>query len=125
MKHVWIVDDEPDFRELTARILEREGYEVTEVKDGFECLELLEKNEYPDLILLDVMMPELDGWEVCRRIKADPALNMIPICIISAKTTLGDIQHSLNKAHANWHLNKPVERSKLLEAVRWFLEQSL
>ncbi|RMF89217.1 MAG: response regulator [Methanobacteriota archaeon] len=122
MPLIWIVDDEADLRALVGMMLKKEGYEVLEVEDGKRCLELLNEGSYPDLILLDVMMPGLDGWEVCRRIKRDPALSPIPVCILSAKTAPEDVQTSLNRAGANWHLNKPVDRKKLLDAVEWLLK---
>jgi CheY-like chemotaxis protein len=125
MKRIWIVDDEPDFRMLIGVMLRKEGYDVMEIESGEKCLELLNQGEVPDLILLDVMMPKLDGWEVCRRIKKNRAISMVPICILTAKTTPYDVHVSLNKVNANWHLNKPVDKNKLLEAVKWLLEGSL
>ena len=125
MKRIWIVDDEADFRMLIRMMLGKEGYDVREVESGERCLELLNEGEVPDLILLDVMMPGLDGWDVCRRIKKNRAISMIPVCILTAKTTPFDAHVSLNKVNANWHLNKPVDREKLLEAVNWLLEGSL
>ncbi len=125
MQRIWIVDDEPDFRMLIGVMLRKEGFDVREIESGEKCLELLNQGEVPDLILLDVMMPKLDGWEVCRRIKKNRAISMVPICILTAKTTPFDVHVSLNKVNANWHLNKPVEKNKLLEAVKWLLERRL
>jgi two-component system response regulator ResD len=125
MKRVWIVDDEDELRTIVGMIMKREGYDVLEVEDGKKCLELLQSGEHPDLILLDVMMPGIDGWTVCRKIKNDPVLRPIPICILTAKNAPADVQMSLNKAGANWHLNKPVDRKRLIEAVAWFLKRSL
>jgi two-component system alkaline phosphatase synthesis response regulator PhoP len=125
MKRIWIVDDEPDFRMLIGVMLGKEGYDVREIESGEKCLELLSQGEVPDLILLDVMMPKLDGWEVCRRIKKNRAISMVPVCMITAKTTPFDVHVSLNKVNANWHLNKPVEKNKLFEAVKWLLEKKL
>jgi two-component system phosphate regulon response regulator PhoB/two-component system alkaline phosphatase synthesis response regulator PhoP len=125
MKRIWIVDDEPDFRMLIGVMLRKEGYDIREVESGEKCLELLGQGEVPDLILLDVMMPKLDGWEVCRRIKKNRAISMVPVCILTAKTTPFDVHVSLNKVNANWHLNKPIDKNKLLEAVKWLLEKKL
>lgn len=125
MHKVWIVDDEPDFRALIKIMLEKEGYEVTEVEDGIQCLKLLDEGNYPELILLDVMMPELDGWEVCRKIKKTQGISSIPICILTAKNAPFDFNISLNKVNANWHLNKPIERDELLKALEWLLKGSL
>ncbi len=125
MKRIWIVDDEPDFRVLIGVMLRKEGYDVKEVESGELCLKLLSEGDVADLILLDVMMPKLDGWEVCRRIKKNRSISMIPVCMLTAKTTPYDVHVSLNKVNANWHLNKPVDKNKLLEAVKWLLEGSL
>jgi CheY-like chemotaxis protein len=125
MHSVWIVDDESDFRTLIRMMLTKEGYKVREVEDGKRCLELLNDGVYPDLILLDVMMPELDGWEVCKKIKTTQGISSIPICILTAKNAPIDAHISLNKARANWHLNKPIEREKLLKALDWLLKGKL
>lgn len=125
MIKIWVVDDESDIRRLLKTLLGRAGYDVLGVEDGGSCLKLLEKGEYPDLILLDVMMPGLDGWEVCKKIKRNHAFNSIPICILTAKTAPYDVAMSLNKAHANWHLNKPIEKEKLLDAVSWLTKHKI
>jgi CheY-like chemotaxis protein len=125
MKTIWIVDDEPDIRTVVAMMLEKEGYEVVSVEDGEACLKLIEGGQFPDLILLDVMMPGIDGWKVCRTIKNNRTIDSIPICMLTAKTAPQDVQRSLIKANANWHLNKPIDRHKLLEAIEWLLNMSL
>ena len=125
MKQIWIVDDEADFRRLIQMRLTKEGFSVRQVASGEQCLELLNNGEVADLILLDVMMPGLDGWEVCRRIKKNRAITMVPVCMLTAKTTPYDVHVSLNKVNANWHLNKPVNKEKLLEAVNWLLGGAL
>lgn len=71
------------------------------------------------------MMPKLDGWEVSRRIKLDPAFKNTPICMLTAKTTTMDALMSLESAHAEWHLNKPISKKLLLEAVEWLLSGKL
>ncbi|GBE18597.1 transcriptional regulatory protein AfsQ1 [archaeon BMS3Abin16] len=125
MKQIWIVDDEADFRMLIQTMLKKEGFNVRQVESGEQCLELLDSGEVADLILLDVMMPGIDGWEVCRRIKKNRAISMVPVCMLTAKTKPYDVHVSLNKVNANWHLNKPVNKDKLLEAVNWLLESVL
>lgn len=125
MKRIWIVDDEPDFRTLIRIMLSKEGYEVREVEDGERCLKLLDEGVYPDLVLLDVMMPGIDGWEVCKKIKRSQAVSSIPICILTAKNAPFDYHISLNKANANWHMNKPIDRDELLKVIEWLLKGSL
>jgi CheY-like chemotaxis protein len=117
-----IVDDNEDVRIVVKTALEREGYEVSEAESGFECMDMLESGEIPDLILLDVMMPELDGWEVTRKIRANQKLKDIIICMLTAKNTTMDALMSLESAGANWHLNKPISRKTLIDTVKWLLE---
>ncbi len=124
MAKILVVDDNPEITTLVKETLEREGYDVIEVSSGEECLTLLYSGEMPDLILLDIMMPDLDGWEVSRRIKANEKLKDIKICMLTAKVTTMDAIMSLESAHANWHLNKPISRQKLVETVKWLLETS-
>ena len=81
-KQILLVDDEPDTLELMQTILEHEGYEIIKALNGMEALDLI--NENIDLVLLDVRMPELNGIEVCKRMKADPSHKHIPIIIFSA-----------------------------------------
>ncbi|MFQ5800165.1 MAG: PleD family two-component system response regulator [Candidatus Hydrothermarchaeales archaeon] len=124
MARILVVDDDPGVRTLVRKILEDEGYEAVESEGGLDCLTKLRMGERPDLILLDVMMPKMDGWEVSRRIKADESLKDIPVCMLTAKTTTMDALMSLESAHADWHINKPISKKLLLEAVKWLLESS-
>ncbi len=116
-----IVDDEPDIRYLLRKMLEKEGYEVTEARDGRECLEKLKK-ERPDLILLDIMMPGMFGWEVSRRIKEDEATKSIPVAMLTVRTSEEDKVKSLEESLADWHISKPMDREKLMETIKWLLE---
>lgn len=108
---VLIVDDEEKNLKLLSMILQSHNYDVATAKNGIEALE--KTKEYsPDMIFLDVMMPELDGYETCRRLREDPATNFIPVVMVTA---LGD-QESRNKgleAGANDFLTKPVDRTEV------------
>jgi DNA-binding response OmpR family regulator len=68
------------------------------------------------------MMPGMDGWETSRLIKSNEVLKDIPICMLTAKTSTMDALMSLESGHANWHLNKPINRKQLLDTVKWLLE---
>ena len=121
MAKIMVVDDEPDLIFLVRKILEKEGHEVIEADGGKECLEKL-KTERPDLILLDVMMPDIDGWEVSKRIKADKELKSIPIAMLTVRTSEGDKSKSFQEAYANAHIDKPIIREKLIKTIEWLLE---
>jgi putative two-component system response regulator len=111
MSTVLIVDDDPTAREALVAILEGEGYELQQAKDGIQTLRML-KQVQPDLILLDVMMPGMTGFEVCQRIRSDPQIAEIPIIILTA---LDDRESLLNalKAGADDFISKPFDRYEL------------
>jgi two-component system cell cycle response regulator len=120
MKTIMVVDDEKDIVYLLRMILEKNGYDVTEAYSGEECLERLKDNQ-PDLIVLDVMMPGIDGWETCRRIKANPDTRFIPVIILSVKSQLEDRIKS-DEAGAIEHFSKPIEDTGLLKAIEALLD---
>ncbi|HEX9102362.1 MAG TPA: response regulator, partial [Polyangia bacterium] len=78
-----VVDDEPEINKLVARIFEKRGYRVIAALDGAEAL-LAVQRDRPDLVILDLNLPKIDGWEVCRRLKSDPATRDIPIVMLTA-----------------------------------------
>ena len=116
MSTVLIVDDDPTARETLVAILEGEGYELHLAKDGIRALQMLEQLQ-PDLILLDVMMPGMTGFEVCQRIRATPALAEVPIILLTA---LDDPNSRLRgiEAGADDFLSKPPDRRELTARVR-------
>jgi CheY-like chemotaxis protein len=122
MAKIMVVDDNQDVRSLLKNILQADGHEVVESYCGSDCLEKLREGERPNLILLDVMMPGMDGWEVSRRIKCNSYLEEIPICILTAKGTDLDFQTSLESARADWHLKKPISVKELIETIDVLLE---
>ena len=83
-RKIMVVDDEPDILLTVGQMLEMSGYEVIKVADGKECLDKLEETA-PDLVLLDIMMPEISGWDVAAKIKEDPKWADIPIVFLTAK----------------------------------------
>lgn len=116
---ILVVDDMPDNVEIAKMRLESEGYEVDAAVDGEDALAKVAA-QHPDLILLDVMMPKMDGIEVTKRLKADPALRFIPIVLLTAKSATRDVVAGLD-AGADDYLTKPFEHAALLARVRAML----
>jgi DNA-binding response OmpR family regulator len=112
---ILVVDDDPVIQKLLAVNFEMEGYRVVTGGDGAEALAQVAA-EHPDVVLLDVMMPKLDGIEVVRRIKADPATAAIPVLLLSAKAQSKDIAAGL-EAGADGYITKPFDPLDLLERV--------
>lgn len=116
MSIVLIVDDDVTARETLIAILEGEGYELQEAKDGLQALRML-KQVQPDLILLDVMMPGMDGFEVCRRIRATPPLAEVPILLLTALDDRDSLLRGIESG-ADDFLSKPPDRRELIARVR-------
>jgi len=116
MTKVLIADDAPDILELLTFMLRKEGYEVVTANDGRRAIEL-SSTEQPDVILLDVMMPEMDGIETCRRLKADPRLRGIPVILVTGKTADDDVVHGLDVG-AEDYVTKPFRKEILAARVR-------
>lgn len=114
---ILIADDQPDNLTLLARYLSNEGYQHIKAKDGVETLALV-RSEMPDLVLLDINMPRKDGFAVLEEIRADPAIQHIPVIILTAaKLDLADIQSGLNMG-ADDYVTKPFDRRELLARIR-------
>lgn len=116
---VLVVDDEPMTRNLLRMILSHAGYAIYEAEDGLDALEKI-KNHAPDLVILDVMMPVMDGIDVCRAVRGDAATADLPIIMLSAYANSEAVEDSM-KAGANKYLTKPISRKKLLEEVNALL----
>jgi adenylate cyclase len=116
---ILVVDDMPDNVEIAKMRLEKEGYEVATAVDGEDALDKVSAQR-PDLILLDVMMPKMDGIEVTRRLKADASLRFIPIVLLTAKAATKDVINGLD-AGADDYLTKPFEHAALVARVRAML----
>ncbi|MFQ6136650.1 MAG: PleD family two-component system response regulator [Candidatus Hydrothermarchaeales archaeon] len=117
MPKLLTVDDEPDVLYITRRILEDEGFSVTGVTSGDECLKRV-KEDKPDVILLDVRMPGIDGWEVCKKLKEDDETKSIPVVMFTVMSEDIYKTKSFEYAHADWHVPKPFETEDLLDVVR-------
>lgn len=113
---VLVVEDEPTNREVAEVILRSNGHEVVSVENGRVALSLLETRRDFDLILMDVLMPELDGLAATRLIRADSALGHIPIVVLSARASGSDRSAGL-AAGADGYLTKPFKRGDLLAAL--------
>ncbi|MCX5793154.1 MAG: response regulator [Elusimicrobia bacterium] len=113
---VLVVDDTPDVRNVTARLLEKAGYAVETAGDGEEALRAM-RGRQPDLLLLDRYLPGIDGTEVCRRIRRDPALEHILVVIISATCTESDEQAEGLESGADGYIARPIASRELLARV--------
>lgn len=120
-KTVLVVDDEKDIVEMIAFNLKRNGYEVITAHNGNDALDLAE--QHPDLILLDLMMPGLDGTEVTRRLKADPALAKIPLVMLTAKSEETDVVVGLTLG-ADDYVTKPFSIKILLARITTVLRRA-
>ncbi|MCB8926348.1 MAG: response regulator [Ardenticatenaceae bacterium] len=116
---VLVVDDDPMKRQLLRLILERAGFGVAEAADGAEALLSLD-SKLPDLMTLDVMMPQMDGFAVCERIRQNPKTAELPIIMVSARADSSSIREGL-AAGANRYLPQPVMPDKLLKTVNELL----
>ncbi|MBN9684252.1 MULTISPECIES: response regulator [unclassified Corallococcus] len=117
---VLVVDDDPDILEALSEILEAEGFEIRRARNGKEALERLEPDP-PHLILLDLMMPVMDGWEFAQRMRQKPDFAGIPIIVLSADRNVGSKAKDIG---AMGHLAKPFELNDLLSMVRQSLNPS-
>lgn len=114
-KTVLVVEDEPDTAEMLAEMMRLSGYQVVKSLGGSAALSLISK-EKPDVVLLDLMMPDLSGTDVLRFMRRDPRLASIPVVIVSAKSQESDIIEGM-QAGATAYLTKPVGFKDLKEAV--------
>lgn len=121
MPKILVVDDNPDLVELFEIVLNRKGHNVTKAGGGGQCLEIL-KTSLPDLILLDIMMEPMDGWETLQRIKSDPRTRSVPVIMLTGKpptwdeilSHMGDIED---------YMIKPVTMERLVGLVQNFFQE--
>ena len=113
---ILVVDDQPESIRLLLAVLSPRGYSVDSVSSGAEALERLAAEPAPDLVLLDVVMPEIDGYEVCRRIRATPATELLPVVMLTASS--GEERLRALEAGADDFLMKPFDQAELLARAR-------
>jgi len=118
-KRILIVDDDPDIVETVAFFLSGSDYQVFIAKNGKEALEQV-KEEKPDLVLLDVMMPEMNGLEVCRKLKNNPETNSIPVVMLTAQGSKKDVDDAIDGG-ANGYVVKPFNLPGLVERIETIL----
>ncbi|MBU2610213.1 MAG: response regulator [Chloroflexi bacterium] len=115
-KRVLCIEDEAEMIDLIRLILGRRGFEVKGANGGLEGLEMIRK-EKPDLVLLDLMMPDMDGWEVYQQMKADEATRDIPVIVVTAKAQSIDKVLGLHIAKVDDYIAKPFSPQELLASI--------
>ena len=118
---ILIVEDEESLLKLESILLTSKGYDVKGVSTGQEALDALEE-EKPDLVLLDIMLPEIDGFEVCRRIKSSPDTKNIPVIMLTAKKSREDMERG-EKVGADWYITKPFKSAMVIKTIQRFMAQ--
>jgi CheY-like chemotaxis protein len=114
-KTIMVVEDDAATRDALTLILSAEGFAVLGAANGQEALTLLRGSSRPDLILLDLMMPIMDGWQFRREQTQDPSLSAIPVVVLSAD---GNVRQKAASLHVADYLQKPVEMESLLEVIQ-------
>jgi DNA-binding response OmpR family regulator len=121
-ERVLAIEDESDILEVIQYNLEREGFNVVTSKNGEDGLELI-REEHPDLVLLDLMLPDLDGLEVCRKIRSDQEISQIPVIMVTAKDTESEVVLGLGVG-ADDYVTKPFNPKELIARVKAVLRRS-
>lgn len=116
-KRILIAEDDPSIMHLLSAQLEMEGYEIVQAIDGAVAWEALQGEDLPDLVLLDILMPNMSGYEVCRRIRATPRLAALPVLILTALQDSASRLKGL-EAGANDFLGKPWSKAELQTRIR-------
>lgn len=120
--HILYIEDDPEMIDLVSLILDRGGYLLSGTCSGQQGIELIEKSP-PDLILLDLMIPDLDGWDIYQKMKADPKTENIPVIIITAKSQPIDRVLGLHIAKVDDYLTKPFHPQELIDSIEKVLER--
>jgi two-component system phosphate regulon response regulator PhoB len=119
---ILLAEDDPHIRRVSEVALRRDGFDVVAVADGAEALRILEDRLF-DVVVLDGMMPHVDGLEACRRIQAAPRTARVPVVILSARSQNAD-EHSGRQAGAIGYIRKPFDALQLGQAIRRICEES-
>lgn len=119
MKKILIVDDEPSVREILSRLLKAAQFEVVLAENGIEGLKKVKKY-LPDLIISDVVMPELDGISLCAAVKSDPLTNHIPFLFITTQATIGEVEEAMRQS-PDGYITKPFEFPRIMKKVHALL----
>ena len=118
-KKILIVDDDPGIIKLVGQLLKAAGYQILNATDGLDALVMI-KNEKPDLIILDIMMPEMNGYEVCFHIKFNDDLKHIPIIILTVRER--ELSEQIGKRVGIEYMRKPFRGEEILERVKKMLK---
>jgi twitching motility two-component system response regulator PilG len=118
-KRILVVEDEESLLKFASILLTSKGFEVRAVSSGQAALDAISQ-ERPDLVLLDIMLPEIDGFEVCRQIKTMPETQHIPVIILTAKKCQEDILRG-QEVGADWYIPKPFKSAMVIETIQRFL----
>ena len=122
IRRVVYIEDEPEMIDLVRLILKRKQYEVIGASGGREGLDAVRKT-IPDVILLDLMMPDMDGWEVYQQLKADEVTRSIPVIVITAKAQRIDKVLGLHIAKVDDYISKPFSPMELIESLQKVFEE--
>jgi len=114
-KKILIVEDEESLLRLESIILTSKGYDVIGVADGIAAIEQISRS-IPDLVILDVMLPDMDGLEVCRKIKNDPFTSKVPVIMLTARKGSKDMERGL-EAGADAYMTKPFKSAQLIDMI--------
>lgn len=120
-KKILVVEDEESLLKLESILLTSKGYEVQGVTTGQAALDAIAE-ETPDLVLLDIMLPEMDGFEVCRRIKENPRTKDLPVVMLTAKKSREDMARG-QQVGADWYITKPFKSVNVIETIQRFLNK--
>ncbi len=118
-KKILIVEDEESLLKLESILLISKGFDVKGVANGRAALDAVAE-EKPDLVLLDIMLPEIDGFEVCRQLKSNPDTRHIPVIMLTAKKSREDMVRG-EKVGADWYITKPFKSAMVIETIQRFL----